>query len=79
MEDIFRTILNNYRDIAFYDRALNEIVFAIEGISISPISYHDKRLSYILCTIQKMQQELKELHEKLDNIGKTENYGQPSE
>lgn len=73
MKGLFRTILDNYRDVAMYDRGLSEIECAIAGISVNSLLYRDERLTFILYTIQEMQKELKELHEQLDKAGGTEN------
>lgn len=78
MEELFRIVLSNYREIAMYDRALSEIICAINGAPIYTISYTDERLAIILCTIKNLQQELKDLHEKLNETDRAKNNGSPS-
>lgn len=84
---IIRTILNDYRDIYIYERAMREIVLALEGFPISTIKFGIDNYDEALRLATTLSRKVVELEKELEELRKgnitdtkksTPNYKGPS-
>lgn len=76
---LIRTILNNYRDIAIYERAMREIVLALEGTPINTINFGIEKLDEALILSINLNRKVKELEKELEELRKGKNNTDPTE
>ena len=67
---IIRTILNNYRDIYIYERAMREIVLALEGFPISTIKFGIDNYDEALRLATTLSRKVVELEKELEELRK---------
>lgn len=57
MKGILRTILDNYRDVAMYQRGIQDIMAILDGHDISPSTYEDVNLSVVVHSIKRLKKK----------------------
>ena len=67
---LIRTILNNYRDIAIYERAMREIVLALEGFPICTIKFGIDNYDEALRLATTLSRKVVELEKELEELRK---------
>ena len=58
---VIKEILDNYRDVAMYKRAMNDILLCLEGYDPPVQGYKDNTVDYVVRSVAELKKETEKL------------------